>query len=179
MSVVFYVSITEKKEDFVEFPKVPELSKEEIETYSKAGVYIDTEIPRVVVSESLCGILQSLDKIIYPMWINKVRAHKELVLNVYSPEKDLEEYAVVPNSDIVDQRLVFNAFMTKEHWILEPVRFKKKSSIVIKNITIEDLFIFGAKSKINKGKITWGWSRNDGLPNNAFLKLKEVLSDGK
>ena len=121
--------------------------------------------PRVCFSPSIEGCLNAI--------INekgRMHLHNE-TLYVYIPEKPIEEYKTKTNRQILKDGDIFDANVTKEMWILEPVKLKYVGSIVVDKITGEHIKKFANnKNKTNiKYDYKWHW----------FHKVKYRYSEEK
>lgn len=79
----------------------------------------NTTTPRVCFSPSIEGCINAIA--VNFMRINPIRFEK---LYVYIPEKPIQEYRHKTNKEIIRDKDVFDANVTREMWILEPVRLK-------------------------------------------------------
>lgn len=109
--------------------------------------------PRVCFSPSIEGCLNAI--------INekgRMHLHNE-TLYVYIPEKPIKEYKTKTNRQILKDGDIFDANVTQEMWILEPVKLKYVGSIVVDKITGEHIKKFANnKNKTNiKYDYKWHW----------------------
>jgi ribosomal protein S18 acetylase RimI-like enzyme len=79
----------------------------------------NTTTPRVCFSPSIEGCINAIA--VNFMRINPIRFEK---LYVYIPEKPIQEYRHKTNKELIHDKDVFDANVTREMWILEPVRLK-------------------------------------------------------
>lgn len=129
------------------------------EMFDKIGVYEDFKIPRVCFSTTIDGCIQAMYGIFYKTWKKRLGTSRDLIVYVHEAEKELEEYKHKTNKEIIDQGLVFDAFLSGEVWVLEPVKLKKIGKIKIDSMTLEDTVIPGAKLPIKRGKAIWEWQQ--------------------
>lgn len=126
--LVFHVSTEGHYDGQVFKPRVPEyLTKsDENETH-----FEDTENPRVCFSPSIEGALNAI--IVSLGYGNQARQLKDLY--VYVPEKPLSEYKHKTTKQLIDEKKVFDANITKEIWIEEPVRLREYGVIRIDQVS--------------------------------------------
>jgi ribosomal protein S18 acetylase RimI-like enzyme len=79
----------------------------------------NTSTPRVCFSPSIEGCINAIA--VNFKRINPIRFEK---LYVYIPEKPIQEYRHKTNKELIRDKDVFDANVTREMWILEPVRLK-------------------------------------------------------
>lgn len=112
----------------------------------------DKTTPRVCFSPSIEGCLRAI-----------LSAEKNLDIvgeriYVYIPNKPISEYKVKTNKEIIKEKLVFDAKMTKEMWILEPVKLKLYGVIYVdqvKNIRQSETL---EGDPIGKVDYKWHWA---------------------
>lgn len=112
----------------------------------------DKTTPRVCFSPSIEGCLRAI-----------LSAEKNLDIvgeriYVYIPDKPISEYKVKTNKEIIKEKLVFDAKMTKEIWILEPVKLKLYGVIYVdqvKNIRQSETL---EGDPIGKVDYKWHWA---------------------
>jgi ribosomal protein S18 acetylase RimI-like enzyme len=126
--LVFHVSTEGHYDGQVFKPRVPEyLTKsDENETH-----FEDTENPRVCFSPSIEGALNAI--IVNLGYGNQARQLKDLY--VYVPEKPLSEYKHKTTKQLIDEKKVFDANITKEIWIEEPVRLREYGVIRVDQVS--------------------------------------------
>lgn len=163
-STVFHVSFDEKLGGKTLTPRIPNW----ITKLKKDGVDVDAmmknnhriedyNIPRVCFSPSVEGSLCSI--------VNTPEQVIGKTLYVYIPEKPLSEYKTKANRDITKDRDVFDSHLTKEMWILEPVKLKFYGTIVVDTISLraKEYYVTGKnrskdeKDKIGKLDFKWHW----------------------
>lgn len=163
-STVFHVSFDEKLAGKTLTPRIPNW----ITKLKKDGVNVDDmmkdnhraenyDIPRVCFSPSVEGSLSSI--------INNPEQVIGKQLYVYIPEKPLSEYKTKANRAITKDRDVFDSHLTKEMWILEPVKLKFYGTIVVDTISLraKEYYVTGKnhskdeKDKIGKLDFKWHW----------------------
>ena len=88
----------------------------------------DTKTKRLCVSPSIEGCLIAI------LNYNKIREHVGDKFYVYTPEKPFSQYKHKTNKEIVKDKLVFDANITKEAWILEPCKLKLYGIIKLKKV---------------------------------------------
>jgi archaellum component FlaC len=88
----------------------------------------DTKTKRLCVSPSIEGCLIAI------LNYKKIREHVGDKFYVYTPEKPFSQYKHKTNKEIVKDKLVFDANITKEAWILEPCKLKLYGIIKLKKV---------------------------------------------
>jgi hypothetical protein len=126
--LVFHISPQGHLDGQVFNPRVPEYLAP-----NKPGEtrFEDTDNPRVCFSTSIEGCLNAI-------LVNIARwktADKLRDWYVYVPEKPLKEYKHSTNKDLIKDKKVFDANVTKEIWIEEPVRLKQYGVIRIDQVS--------------------------------------------
>ena len=118
----------------------------------------DVETPRVCFSPSIEGCLNAIIVNI-GRWktANKLRDWY-----VYIPEKPLKEYKYRTTKQLVDEKKVYDANITKEIWIEEPVRLKQYGIIRIDSVTDKSRkkavpTTLGEAKKRNVYDFKWHW----------------------
>lgn len=97
-------------------PRVPDY----LDEYNPEDTsFENTTTPRVCFSPSIEGCINAIA--VNFMRINPIRFEK---LYVYIPEKPINEYRHKSNKELIRDKDVFDANVTGEMWILEPVRLK-------------------------------------------------------
>lgn len=125
--LVFHISPQGHLDGQVFNPRVPEYLAP-----NKPGEtrFEDTDNPRVCFSTSIEGCLNAI-------LVNIARwktANKLRDWYVYVPEKPLKEYKHSTNKALIKDKKVFDANITKEIWIEEPVRLKQYGVIRIDQV---------------------------------------------
>lgn len=150
----FHVSPARYYDGQVFKPRVPEY----IEPYDPNDKYFeDSTTPRVCFSTSIEGALNGIT-------VNIQRTNPVTfdTMYVYIPEKPINEYKHKTNKELVKERRVYDANVTDEIWIMEPVRMKlygvihvdqckrvkKKSTVAAAN---------GARATRNQFTYKWHW----------------------
>ena len=118
----------------------------------------DVETPRVCFSPSIEGCLNAIIVNI-GRWKT---ADKLRDWYVYIPEKPLKEYKYRTNKQLVDEKKVYDANITKEIWIEEPVRLKQYGIIRIDSVTDKSRkkavpTTLGEAKKRNVYDFKWHW----------------------
>lgn len=127
-------------------PRIPKyLKNEKLRNMMLSNnLYEDWKIPRVCFGENINGCLRAIclnELYHYPIYwdyipweiekiTSKIFQYPE-ILNVYIPELGIWNYKHKENSDIVKEKLVYDAKVTKECWILEPVKLKYYGKIKV------------------------------------------------
>ena len=112
----------------------------------------EKDTKRICVSPSINGCLQAI------LNMEKVLMVNDTTFYVYTPEKPFDEYKHKTNKELINERLVFDANVTKEAWILEPCKMKLYGVLRINKIRNKR-----NKDTINKGikldtlDIDWEW----------------------
>lgn len=131
---------------------------------SKTGTgFEEYKTPRVCFSNSIEGCLNAI--------INDI-GRLELAgktLYVYTPEKPISEYKHKTNKQILKDGDIFDANITNEMWILEPVNLKYVGSIVVDKVTNEHVkkFANNKNRSIIKYDYKWHW----------FHKIKNRINE--
>lgn len=109
--------------------------------------------PRVCFSNSIEGCLNAI--------INDTGRLKLAgkTLYVYTPEKPISSYKCKSNKQIIKDGDIFDANITNEMWILEPVQLKYVGSIVVDKVNGEHIrkFANNKKKTIIKYDYKWHW----------------------
>lgn len=164
----YHVSFDDNLDDEVLKPRIPSWITNEVkknpnfikeleklkDSNSTSGTGFEEYMtPRVCFSPSIEGCLNAI--------INekgRMHLHNE-TLYVYIPEKPINEYKTKTNRQILKDGDIFDANVTQEMWILEPVKLKYVGSIVVDKITGEHIKKFANnKNKTNiKYDYKWHW----------------------
>ena len=153
--LVYHISPEGHLDGQVFKPRVPEY----LDKYDPSKTeFEDVETPRVCFSPSIEGCLNAIIVNI-GRWktANKLRDWY-----VYIPEKPLKEYKYRTNKQLVDAKLVYDANITKEIWIEEPVRLKQYGIIRIDSVTDKSRkkavpTTLGEAKKRNVYDFKWHW----------------------
>ena len=146
---------------------------------SKTGTgFEEYKTPRVCFSNSIEGCLNAI--------INDID-RLELAgktLYVYTPEKPISEYKHKTNKQILKDGDIFDANITNEMWILEPVNLKYVGSIVVDKVTNEHVkkFANNKNRSIIKYDYKWHWFhkiKNRSVQNESTPILNEACKDIK
>lgn len=166
--IFYHVSFDDNLDDETLKPRIPSWITNEVkknpdfikeleklkDSNSTSGTgYEEYMTPRVCFSNSIEGCLNAI--------INekgRMHLHNE-TLYVYIPEKPISEYKTKTNKQILKDGDIFDANVTNEMWILEPVKLKYVGSIVVDKITGEHIKKFANnKNKTNiKYDYKWHW----------------------
>ena len=154
-NLVYHISPEGYLDGQVFKPRVPEY----LDKYDPSKTeFEDVETPRVCFSPSIEGCLNAIIVNI-GRWntANKLRDWY-----VYIPEKPLKEYKYRTNKQLVDAKLVYDANITKEIWIEEPVRLKQYGIIRIDSVTDKSRkkavpTTLGEAKKRNVYDFKWHW----------------------
>ena len=153
--LVYHISPEGHLDGQVFKPRVPEY----LDKYDPSKTeFEDVETPRVCFSPSIEGCLNAIIVNI-GRWktANKLRDWY-----VYIPEKPLKEYKYRTNKQLVDEKKVYDANITKEIWIEEPVRLKQYGIIRIDSVTDKSRkkavpTTLGEAKKRNVYDFKWHW----------------------
>lgn len=153
--LVYHISPEGHLDGHVFKPRVPDY----LDKYDPSKTeFEDVETPRVCFSPSIEGCLNAIIVNI-GRWktANKLRDWY-----VYIPEKPLKEYKYRTNKQLVDAKLVYDANITKEIWIEEPVRLKQYGIIRIDSVTDKSRkkavpTTLGEAKKRNVYDFKWHW----------------------
>ena len=154
-NLVYHISPEGHLDGQIFKPRVPEY----LDKYDPSKPkFEDVETPRVCFSPSIEGCLNAIIVNI-GRWktANKLRDWY-----VYIPEKPLKEYKYRTNKQLVDAKLVYDANITKEIWIEEPVRLKQYGIIRIDSVTDKSRkkavpTTLGEAKKRNVYDFKWHW----------------------
>jgi hypothetical protein len=154
-NLVYHISPEGHLDGQVFKPRVPEY----LDKYDPSKTeFEDVETPRVCFSPSIEGCLNAIIVNI-GRWktANKLRDWY-----VYIPEKPLKEYKYRTNKQLVDEKKVYDANITKEIWIEEPVRLKQYGIIRIDSVTDKSRkkavpTTLGESKKRNVYDFKWHW----------------------
>ena len=154
-NLVYHISPEGHLDGQIFKPRVPEY----LDKYDPSKPkFEDVETPRVCFSPSIEGCLNAIIVNI-GRWktANKLRDWY-----VYIPEKPLKEYKYRTNKQLVDEKIVYDANITKEIWIEEPVRLKQYGIIRIDSVTDKSRkkavpTTLGEAKKRNVYDFKWHW----------------------
>ena len=147
----FHISLDKDLNGRTFKPRIPSYLTKKSNNDSN-GYKEDKTTPRVCFSPSIEGCLRAI-----------LSAEKNLDIvgeriYVYIPDKPISEYKVKTNKEIIKEKLVFDAKMTKEMWILEPVKLKLYGVIYVdqvKNIRQSETL---EGDPIGKVDYKWHWA---------------------
>lgn len=185
----FHISTEDKLDDKVFKPRIPTYISREInspefkkrmdslkdpnsiENYTQG--YENYTTPRVSFSPSINGCLQAI--------INEIGKRNvcSQSLHVYIPEKPISKYKIKTNKEIIEDGDIFDANITKEIWILEPVKLKYYGSIKVNKVTESPILQKFANNNYKKIKtciFDWYWSYK---PRNKFINESSILNEAK
>ena len=154
-NLVYHISPEGHLDGQIFKPRVPDY----LDKYDPSKTeFEDVENPRVCFSPSIEGCLNAIIVNI-GRWktANKLRDWY-----VYIPEKPLKEYKYRTNKQLVDEKRVYDANITKEIWIEEPVRLKQYGIIRIDSVTDKSRkkavpTTLGEAKKRNVYDFKWHW----------------------
>ena len=154
-NLVYHISPEGHLDGQIFKPRVPDY----LDKYDPSKTeFEDVETPRVCFSPSIEGCLNAIIVNI-GRWktANKLRDWY-----VYIPEKPLKEYKYRTNKQLVDEKKVYDANITKEIWIEEPVRLKQYGIIRIDSVTDKSRkkavpTTLGEAKKRNVYDFKWHW----------------------
>ena len=115
-TMVFHVTPEKHADGQVWKPRVPDY----LDPYNPEETgFEDNTTPRICFSTSIEGCLNGIT-------VNLPRHNPDQFdkLYVYIPEKPWKEYKHKTNKELVKDKLVYDANVTREVWIMEPVRMK-------------------------------------------------------
>lgn len=128
----------------------------------------DTKTKRLCVSPSIEGCLIAI------LNYNKIREHVGDKFYVYTPEKPFSQYKHKTNKEIVKDKLVFDANITKEAWILEPCKLKLYGIIKLKKVKdLKKKPTVEKNIKMNTIKLDYEWI----MTPKASGKFNKVIGD--
>ena len=132
MRKVFHVSLDAYLNGVTFNPRVPEDAANAARDYSDSntGTFENTKAERVCFSKTINGALNALSCILS-------RNNPVLMFDrvyVYIPEKDFRSYKHRTNKQIIRDKDVFDANVTGEVWITEPVKLKLYAVINVDGI---------------------------------------------
>ena len=113
--------------------------------------YEEYKTPRVCFSNSIEGALNSI-----------INEHGRMNLagkqiHVYTPEKPIAEYKHKTNKQILKDGDIFDANITNEMWILEPVKLVYVGSIVVDKVSNEHVKKFANNEHKTQIKYSYKW----------------------
>ena len=185
-NLVYHISPEGTLDGQVFKPRVPEY----LDKYDPSKTnFEDVEQPRVCFSPSIEGCLNAI-------LVNLGRwktADKLRDWYVYIPEKPLKEYKHRTTKQLVDEKKVYDANLTKEIWIEEPVRLKQYGVIRIDSVTDKSKrktvpTTNGETEKRNYYDFKWHWLikpkvlkdvKYDYSPKEVCKDMVDTLSDYK
>ena len=132
MRNVFHVSLDAYLNGVTFNPRVPEDASNAARDYldSDTGTFENTKAERVCFSKTINGALNALSCVLS-------RNNPVLMFDrvyVYIPEKDFKSYKHRTNHQIIIDKDVFDANVTGEVWITEPVKLKLYAVINVDGI---------------------------------------------
>ena len=151
---VFHISREGHLDGQVFKPRVPEYLDKYDPNYPN---FEDVDNPRVCFSPSIEGCLNAM-----VVNVERWKADRFDKLYVYVPEKPIDQYKHTTNKQIIKDKKVYDANLTREVWIEEPVRLKMYG--VIKVDQISDVkkkstvpMLNGKKGERNYYSYKWHW----------------------
>ena len=151
---VFHISRYGHFDGQVFKPRVPEYLDKYDPNYPN---FEDVDNPRVCFSPSIEGCLNAI-----VVNVERWKADRFDKLYVYVPEKPIDQYKHTTNKQIIKDKKVYDANLTREVWIEEPVRLKMYG--VIKVDQISDVkkkstvpMLNGKKGERNYYSYKWHW----------------------
>ena len=154
-NLVYHISPKGHLDGQIFKPRVPDY----LDKYDPSKTeFEDVETPRVCFSPSIEGCLNAIIVNI-GRWKT---AEKLRDWYVYIPEKPLKEYKYRTTKQLVDEKKVYDANLTKEIWIEEPVRLKQYGVIRIDSVTDKSRkkavpTTLGESKKRNVYDFKWHW----------------------
>ena len=154
-NLVYHISPEGHLDGQIFKPRVPDY----LDKYDPSKTeFEDVETPRVCFSPSIEGCLNAIIVNI-GRWKT---ADKLRDWYVYIPEKPLKEYKYRTNKQLVDEKRVYDANITKEIWIEEPVRLKQYGVIRIDSVSDKSRkkavpTTLGESKKRNVYDFKWHW----------------------
>lgn len=125
--LVFHVSPDKHIDGQVWKPRVPDY----LDPYNPEDTgFEDNTTPRVCFSTSIEGALNGIT-------VNLPRQNPDQFdkMYVYIPEKPWKEYKHKTTKELVNEKLVYDANVTREVWIMEPVRLKLYGVIKVDQVS--------------------------------------------
>lgn len=123
----FHVSPDSFLDGHVFKPRVPKY----IEPYDPTDKYFENSTtPRVCFSSTIEGCLNGI-----MVNMPRVNTMRETRMYVYIPEKPINQYKIKTTKDLIRDREVYDANVTGEIWVLEPVRLKLYGVIEIDQVS--------------------------------------------
>lgn len=154
-NLVYHISPEGHLDGQIFKPRVPDY----LDKYDPSKTeFEDVETPRVCFSPSIEGCLNAIIVNI-GRWKT---AEKLRDWYVYIPEKPLKEYKYRTTKQLVDEKKVYDANLTKEVWIEEPVRLKQYGVIRIDSVVDKSRkkavpTTLGESKKRNVYDFKWHW----------------------
>lgn len=151
---VFHVSREGHLDGQVFKPRVPEYLDKYDPNYSN---FEDVDNPRVCFSPSIEGCLNAI-----VVNVERWKADRFDKLYVYVPEKPIDQYKHTTNKQIIKDKKVYDANLTREVWIEEPVRLKMYGVIKVDQISNVKKkstvpMLNGKKGERNYYSYKWHW----------------------
>ena len=152
--LVFHVSLDKHIDGQIWKPRVPDY----LDPYNPEDTgFEDNTTPRICFSTSIEGALNGIT-------VNLQRQSPDTFdkMYVYVPEKPWKEYKHKTNKQLVKDKLVYDANVTREVWIMEPVRMKLYGVIRVDQIADAKRKSVvptskGQKDKRNYFTYKWHW----------------------
>ena len=153
--LVFHVSTHKEYDGQVWKPRVPDY----LEPYDPTDTgFEDNTTPRICFSSSIEGALNGIT-----VHLNATNPQTFDTMYVYIPEKPYQSYKHKTNKQLVQEKRVYDANVTREVWIMEPVRLKLYGVIKIDQVSKVDRKRTVTTSDGKKGDRSyytykWHWS---------------------
>ena len=150
--LVFHVTTKSHFDGQVFNPRVPEY----LDPYDPNDKYFeDNTTPRISFSSSIEGCLNGI-----MVHMERDTPERFDKMYVYVPEKPLSEYKHKTTKQLVNEKLVWDANVTREVWITEPVRMKLYGTIrvdQIKRMTRKQTTPNAKNEKNDRSYFTFKW----------------------
>lgn len=179
----FHISFDDSLDGKILKPRIPNWIKETFgnnidkaeEDMKDKGYVEDIRTPRVCFSNSINGCLNAI------LNINKMLHIAGKEIYVYIPEKPIKEYKHKTNKELIKEKLIFDAKITNEMWILEDVKLKLYGTIVVDSIydkrhkRVLDPYKNKSDKKVGECDFNWHWQANPKILQEAALFNTETF----
>ena len=150
--LMFHISDDPDLDKITMEPRVPSYIVEKSNNNIDPNYPEDASIPRICVSPSIEGC------IIATFSHTDVKYRLNDLLYVYTPIKPFDAYEHKTNKELVKEKLVFDANITGEAWILEPCKMRLFGIIRIKKVpNMINKETVNKGIRVSSGSFDWEW----------------------
>lgn len=150
--VMFHISDDPDLDEITMEPRIPSYIVEKSNNNTDPNYPEDATIPRICVSPSIEGC------IIATFSHKDVKYRLNDLLYVYTPMKPFDAYEHKTNKELVKEKLVFDANITGEAWILEPCKMRLFGIIRIKKVpNMINKETVNKGIRVSSGSFDWEW----------------------